>query len=289
VCAGALDELGPNRATLMNAIPDAVQLAERAAFAQAAGQGALFGGDETEAELTHVFTPLSDWTKRERLDAESEALGLHLTGHLFDDYASHCARLGIRSIEQIVASLPSDENSRYTVRQRATTAGVVMAVQRRGNRVTLQLDDRKGRIEATLFDEVYNGAKHLIRKDAILVVDGQLRWDDFSSAWRLNAQSVRSVDDAIEEHALRITISLNGEAGANGEFIGRLKDALEPFRRGNCQVALKYHGPEADAELTFGEDWCVRPTRELRDRLTRLLGEERYQIHYPRHINGPSL
>jgi len=38
------------------------------------------------------------------------------------------------------------------------------------------------------------------------------------------------------------------------------------------------------AELTLGDDWTVRPTRELREQLGRLLGEERYSIHYQKHF-----
>jgi len=36
--------------------------------------------------------------------------------------------------------------------------------------------------------------------------------------------------------------------------------------------------------LTLGEEWSVQPTRELRDALNRLLGEERFSIHYPKHF-----
>ena len=35
------------------------------------------------------------------------------------------------------------------------------------------------------------------------------------------------------------------------------------------------------AKLRFDDSWAVRPTRELRERLGRLLGENRYKIRYP--------
>ena len=57
VRSGALDALGPNRATLMQAIPNALQVAERATHAQAAGQTALFGGGDDDADIKHVMTP----------------------------------------------------------------------------------------------------------------------------------------------------------------------------------------------------------------------------------------
>jgi DNA polymerase-3 subunit alpha len=205
-----------------------------------------------------------------------------LTGHPFDDYAEHCKNFSHGSIANVVATLPA-EGQHYQARRNATLAGVVMNIRRRASRLTIDLDDNTGRIEATLFDEIYNQSKHLLTKHAILVIDGQLRYDDFLNAWRLTAQRVRSIDEAIEEYARRITICWNGQE-AGPELVSRLKETLQPFRRGKCEVCVQYQGEIAQAQLTFGDDWTVRPTRELREQLGRLLGEERYSIHYQKHF-----
>jgi DNA polymerase III subunit alpha len=281
VRAGALDDFGLNRATLMNAVADTLRAAEKAALADAVGQAALFGGDAVDIEIAHVFTPVRDWTKRERLEAERESLGLYLTGHPFEDYAEHWRELGRRSIAEILGSLPS-EGMPYE-RKAALLAGVVMDIRRRGPRYSILLDDNTERVEVTLFDEVFNQSKHLISKHAVLVVEGQLRYDDFLSAWRLTAQRVRSFDEVIEEQARCITISLTAEE-TGVELIGRLKEMLEPFRRGKCEVSIRYLSAAGEAQLTCGDSWSVRPTRELREQLGRLLGEDRYAIHYPKHF-----
>jgi DNA polymerase-3 subunit alpha len=282
VRSGALDDFGLNRATLMNAIGDTLELAEKSALADAAGQATLFDAAETAADIAHVFTPVREWTKRERLEAERESLGLYLTGHPFDDYAQHCRHFSHGSIASVIGSLPT-EGQLYQTRRTVTLAGVVMDVRRRGSRLSLQLDDGTERVEVTLFDDVYAASKQLISKHAVLVVDGQIRYDDFLSAWRLTAQRVRSVDEAIEEHARRITIRLRAEESGL-ELIGELKATLEPFRRGNCEVSIEYRNQAGQAQLTCGDTWSVRPTRELRERLSRLLGEDRYAIHYPKHV-----
>ena len=97
VRAGALDGLGMNRATLAAAIPDALRLAESSALAAAAGQANLFGGEGSQIELEHEFRPVREWSKRERLEAEQESLGLFLTGHPFEDYVEHCRPRGSTS------------------------------------------------------------------------------------------------------------------------------------------------------------------------------------------------
>ena len=280
--SGALDSLGANRATLMHGIPNALQLAERSVHAMAAGQATLFGGDGNDDELEHVMTPVREWTKRERLEAERESLGLYLTGHPYEDFAEHCRHFTHGSIAKVLGSLPS-EALPYHVRKEVTLAGVVMDIRRRGNRVSIVLDDDTERIEVTMFDEVFAAAKHLIAKHAVLIAEGQLRYDDFLNGWRLTAKRVRSADDAIEEHARRLTIRWSGDSGG-AEFVRELQRVLKPFTRGRCEVCVEYRTARAEASLTLSDAWSVRLTRELRDQLARLLGDDRYLIHYPKHF-----
>jgi DNA polymerase-3 subunit alpha len=280
--SGALDSLGANRATLMNGIPSALQAAERSVHAQAAGQTALFGGADHESELEHVLTPVREWSKRERLDGERESLGLYLTGHPFDDFVEHCKHFTNGAIAKVLQSLPSSALP-YQVRKEAILAGVVVDVRRRGNRVSIILDDDTERIEVTMFDEVFAQAKHVIAKHAVLIAEGQLKFDDFINGWRLTAKRIRSADDAIEEYARRLTIRWPSDS-AGGELVREIQRVLKPFTRGRCEVSIDYRANGAEAALTLGDAWSVRCTRELRDQLTRLLGDDRFLIHYPKHF-----
>jgi DNA polymerase-3 subunit alpha len=288
VRAGALDGLGANRATLINAIGDVLKLAERSAHAQAAGQGALFGdpgADGAGEALAFEITPLRDWSDRERLAAERESLGLYLSGHPFEQYAEHCSHFTHGAIANVVGTPPVNSGGNgngkaFRERRTVTIAGLVMDIRRRGSRVSIVLDDNTERLEVTLFEDVFAQYKHLLAKDTVLVVDGSLRFDDFIGAWRVTAQRVRSVDDAIEEYARRLTIHCKT---ASLELIGNLRETLQPFTHGDCEVCIEYAGPAAKAMLTLGESWTVRPTRELRERLSQLPGADRYSIHYPRH------
>jgi DNA polymerase-3 subunit alpha len=280
--SGALDSLGANRATLMNGIPSALQAAERSVHAQAAGQTALFGGADHESDLEHVLTPVREWSKRERLDGERESLGLYLTGHPFDDFVEHCKHFTNGAIAKVLQSLPSSALP-YQVRKEAILAGVVVDVRRRGNRVSIILDDDTERIEVTMFDEVFAQAKHVIAKHAVLIAEGQLKFDDFINGWRLTAKRIRSADDAIEEYARRLTIRWPSDS-AGGELVREIQRVLKPFTRGRCEVSIDYRANGAEAALTLGDAWSVRCTRELRDQLTRLLGDDRFLIHYPKHF-----
>ena len=297
VRCGALDGLGLNRASAIHAIGDAMRLADKSQAAVEAGQAGLFGGaDDVVGGLTHQFATLREWNDREKLEAERESLGLYLTGHPFTDYQEHCGHFTSGSIAGVLGTLPSADGrgdkrgdgrgngSYFRYRRDACLAGVVMDVRRRGTRVSLVLDDGSERIEVTLFEDVFQQAKNIVSKHAILVVNGQLRFDEFLNGWRMTAQRVQTVDHAIEHNARRLTLFV--PANRVGEsFVESLKATLHPYRSGGCEVCVQYTGTNAEATITLGDDWAVHPTRELRERLGELVGEKRVSMHYARHTS----
>jgi DNA polymerase-3 subunit alpha len=279
-CSGALDDLGGNRPTLLGAIEANLRFAESAAQAEAAGQGTLFGGELSPSELSVVTSEQPDWTTRQRLQRERDSLGLYLTGHPFHEYERDWRQLGHGSTAKTVGARAEPQpHERFSARYDAVVAGVVMDLRRRGNRVSVVLDDGSDQVEVTVFDELYARYRQLLAKDQVLVVDGQLRFDDFLGAWRVTAKGVRSIDDAIAEYARRLTITLSD--GIDPALIARLKDALKPYRNGSCEVSIRYSSPAGEAQLVCGDDWAVRPTRELLDDLSLLLGDGCYRIYCP--------
>ena len=54
----------------------------------------------------------------------------------------------------------------------------------------------------------------------------------------------------------------------------QLHDLLLPFREGSCDVSVRYIGDNAAARLSLGPEWAVRPSRELRDKLARIAGQQ---------------
>jgi DNA polymerase-3 subunit alpha len=280
--AGAMDEFGIGRRTLMHRLPEAVRSADQAARAAAAGQNDMFGlaprpvPDEPEA------MELAEWTERERLAYEKEALGLYLTGHPFDEVRHDAqflvdARLSDLSSE--AAPPPAGERSFGQSRREVTVAGLVMDVRKRGNRVTVTLDDDSGRLEVSLFSEAFQEFRHLLTKDEIVVVSGTLRYDEFIGAWQVNARKVVHIDRVIESRARSMVLCLAPNGQGQG-LLTQLHDALLPYRKGHCDVAVQYVGTDAKARLQLGPEWTVRPSRELRDKLAGLLGPGNVRLLY---------
>ena len=165
-------------------------------------------------------------------------------------------------------------------------AGLLVDIRKRGQRLMLMLDDRSGRMEIVVGDELYQRARNAIVKDTILIVDCVLRYDDYSNAWRGDAREIMDLDQLWEKCARRMDIFWQAPADADGgddaqRFASELREALSPFTApGCCQVDVLYRSAQAGARLSLGEDWRVRPTRQLLDRLHSLTGGRRVRLVY---------
>ena len=280
--SGAMDGLGLNRATMMRDCSAALSTAGQRARATAAGQNDLFGlaPAQPDATVAPAAAGLREWSEQERLAGEKDSLGLYLSGHPFTRFKFHCAHFSDGPLADVAGAAPSNGAREWGSNKRTVrVAGLIMALRRRGNRITFMLDDDSERIEVTLFEDVYREYRHLIADDAIVVVEGQLRYDDFINGWRVTAKKVEDVDATIERTLRRLVIEW--DAPGDDAFVSRLRDILAPYRNGACEVCIRYQGEAARGVLRLGEAWRVRPVAELRQNLAKFAGEDRLSFQYP--------
>jgi DNA polymerase III subunit alpha len=281
--SGSLDGLNANRATLMDRLPAAMQLGDQNSRAHQAGQNDLFGlaSEERAAQPQQRHAPpLPEWSEAVRLAGERETLGLYLTGHPLTRFESALPRFISHRIGDLVSDRPlaGFEPGRFGGGKPVTVAGLIDEVKKRGPRVILTLDDRTGRIEAMLFEETWHKHRDLIAKDALVVVEGLLRFDEFSDAWRLAARRINELDKLCEQEARRLVIRCT--QGDIGRLCERLELLLAPWRPGPCPITVEYAGGSAAGALNLGGEWSVRASRELLEQLEGLLGRDAVQVLY---------
>ncbi len=278
--AGGLDAIGINRAVLSAELDSAMQMGEQNSRALSMGQVDLFGLTTTHLTLSQN-TPVADWSESVRLAGERETLGLFLSGHPITPYEPDLRFLVSARLVDIGGPKPQApaEGRAWSAGKPATVGGLVLEIRRRPNRVTLVLDDRSARIEISLFDEVYQQHRDIIVKDAILIVEGTLRFDDFIEAWRLQAKSLMDIDKARERFARRLWLrwpsEFDGPVGIN-----RFEELLRPHLQGPCGVSIAMSREGYSGRLNLAQEWSVRPTRALLDKLTSLVGRDGWHLVY---------
>ena len=281
--AGCLDRIGANRATLMAQLDRSMQMGEQNFRAQSTGQVDFFGmgagAEGAPEELPELVLP--EWSEAVRLAGERETLGLFLTGHPMATYEPDLKFLVSTRLVDAGGPKPpvSAEGGRSWGGKPATIAGLVLDIRRRPNRTTLVLDDRTGRMEVSLYDEVYQQHRDIIAKDAVLVVEGTLRFDDFIEAWRMQAKVLVDIARARERHARRLWIRWSAQFDSAGG-LERFESLLKPWVRGNCAVSIVINRQGYSGRVNLGEAWNIRPTRECLDRLTAEVGRDGWYLAY---------
>ncbi|WP_125720884.1 DNA polymerase III subunit alpha [Pseudoalteromonas rubra] len=275
IYAGALDQLGPEktqpgRATLLASLKDAMKSAEQHHKAESLGQSDLFGllavePDEVEQAFVKAV-PLSD---DEWLQGEKDTLGLYLTGHPINQYRKELKNY---TSGRLVELQPTNRDVQSTAAGLVINARVL--VNKKGKRWGLiTLDDKSARIDVRLFPEQFEMYQDMLQMNQILVISGQVSFDNFSGGITMTAREVCTIAQAREKRISAIKMTLN-MVQIDTNFIDNLKKVLEPYKFGTCPVKIQYQRPDAIAEVTLGMQWCVTPSDDLLRRLSKMAAQE---------------
>jgi len=228
---------------------------------------------------------LPEWSERVRREGERDTLGLYLTGHPMDAFESGIARFVSHRLGDLVSERPSGSGGGdggyrgFGGGKPVTVAGEINEVKKRGPRTIVTLDDGTGWLEVNLFEDTFQLYRDLIAKNSLVIVEGQLRFDEFSDGWRLTAKKVKALEKAREEQAKRLVLRWpQGQEPA--QCSNRLAEILRPWRGGPCAITVEYKGRGAAAALTLGSDWNVKPTRELIEQLETFVGDAGLRVVY---------
>jgi DNA polymerase-3 subunit alpha len=241
----------------------------------------MFGlaADDRAPVIVPLRTPEApDWSEAVRLQGERETLGLYLTGHPIAQFEAGLNRFVTHRIGDLISDRPM-ETVRFGGGKTVTVAGLIDEVKKRGPRTILSLDDRTGRLEVTLFEDVFQRYRDLVSKDALVLVEGSLRFDEFGDSWRLSARKITELDKMREQQARRVVLKWPARPDS-AALLGRLAEILTPFRPGPCPITVEYIGSGARGALTLGPEWTVRASRELLEKLESLMGRGGVQVVY---------
>ena len=270
VRAGAFDALDPNRARLLATVGIALEAAEQRL--RDAQQANLFG--EAAAKHRPAYIATHPWSDEQRLAEEKAALGFYLSGHPFAAYRRELAPFVRASLADLVPKNEPQLISGMVVSART-------AMTRRGKMSIVTLDDGTAQLEVSVYNELWEASRGLIKEDRPLVVQGRVSKDEFTGGFRVVAEKLHDLAGARARFARAIRLSMNGAASvAGGAATRKLKELLGPYRNGSCAVRVCYRHGEAVAELRLGDEWRVSPDDTLIASLRDWLQPENVEVVY---------
>ncbi len=275
---GAMDNLGPHRAALMATMDKAMRQAEQHARAEEIGQTDLFGVLTTSNdndEIEHEFVKVTPWPEAQWLEGERETLGLYLTGHPINRYRAELRNYVAGTLAEV----------KPTGRDQVTTvAGLVIDVRtlvnKKGHRwAIVTLDDKTARLDVRFFAQDYENHYELLVKDKILVVKGEVSFDDYSGGNTMSAREVMTITGMREQYAKALKLTLRPEQ-LEGAGLKQLTQLLAPYRQGTCPLRLCYVRDDVSAEYKAATEWHVTPADELLHELEVQLGKKHVSLEF---------
>ncbi len=276
VLAGALDQLGPephtqeNRSIIMATLEDALKAATQEAKNADLGQSDLFGLLDTDhEEVQQQFKQANPWPDATWLQGEKDTLGLFLTGHPINAYRKelkHYAKIKLNEVE------PTRRDQTISVCGLIIDARVM--VNKKGRKWALvTIDDKSGRLDVRFFPEQYDMYQDLLQNGKIIIISGQVSFDNFSDGNTMTARDVMSLTMAREKYANCIKLEVN-----SNEQVVKLQQSLKrlllPFKDGLTPVRIDYQNQIAKAEIELGTAWRVSPDDQLLFDITEELAIE---------------
>jgi DNA polymerase III subunit alpha len=206
--AGALDELGCDRATAYANVDRIIAAGSRSLEVSTDGQNDLFAGGSREPPPID-FRPAKPWIPTDRLGRELEAIGFFLTGHPLDDYQDVLEALGAETWTEFAAKA-------RTRRVVGTIAGTVLMRRERkgktGNAYAfVAFSDPTGQFEAVVFSEALAASRELLEPGTAVLLEVEAEADGENVKARV--QSLTSLDHAAEACHSGMKIYLDGTVG----------------------------------------------------------------------------
>jgi DNA polymerase-3 subunit alpha len=241
ICAGALDDICPDRATAFASVEAVLAAAQAHESNRVLGQEDMFAGTTSPAASIRAAKP-AVWSASERLQKEFAAIGFFISGHPLDEYRAALKQLGVQSYAAFAKSARLGRTSGRLAgavldrTERRTKSGSKMGI--------VLLSDATAQFEGILFSEGLARYRPLLESGSRVLVE--VRAGVEGEDLRVRIETVELLDDAAARigHTLRLYLHDTR--------------AIEPVARclseaGDSQVsviaALEPHGREVEIKL----------------------------------------
>ncbi|MES0874240.1 DNA polymerase III subunit alpha [Sinimarinibacterium thermocellulolyticum] len=302
IFSGALDGLGPNRATLLRNLPKALQVAEAAAQQASTGQEDLFGSvaNAIEAPGGIELEVEPEWPLRERLARERETLGFYQSGHPLDAHAELieqvCSGRLPELLRQQLPSAPASGRNGWQPRNKVLFAAWVKdlrffrgdpAAEGRSARASYRVtvEDAGCELSCWIDAEEFEPMQAAVKADSLVFVLGEIGLspprEGRDPEPRLYAPEFYGLDQILRDYAHRLTLTWTRPAGD----VMALRRMLMPRRvPDGLSTEVLYQNGAIACVLDFPGEWRLRLDDTLLQELRRLLGEDCAKVSFRKYV-----
>jgi len=285
--SGGFDSIaaGKRRAQLAAALDTAVDQGQSAARDRASGQRGLFdvlADTQSDAVYVEEYPDLAEWTPKQRLAFEREALGFYLTGHPLDRFSQDVERFATTNVGGLHKGMGGSE---------VMIGGVICdlrEVQTRSGKGPMgffQLEDQFGRVEVVVFPKSYQavdeetgltlGERIDRAGDEPVLVGGKIEVelgdDGDVQRYKMLLDTISELETVRAERTAGVRLELAANELTDERILG-LKQIVSDHR-GQCKMEMHVTVDGRFAsDVVFGDEFGVTADEGLLLALERLFG-----------------
>ena len=223
VKAGAFDSLDVTRAAAMKTVTDLLSGSKP----KNDGQQSIFGDMPVDTK-----EDVAEWDEAELLSSEKESLGFYITGHPLSKFEPLLKRIKARKTSELETAADKED---------IVMGGVLRGIKKKNVKSTgdmmayVALEDDEGSVEVIVFSELYKSVNALLKKDALVLVKGNIDRDE--KGVRVRAREISALEKAGGNGLKRLEISLRDRESC----MSCLKEIRSLVSRypGDCQLYLR--------------------------------------------------
>jgi DNA polymerase III subunit alpha len=299
ILGGALpDEIPGNRAQQFAAVETALAYASSFQQDRSVGQVSLFdmgsapaGGSVPGATLDTGEPPLPNvdpWPYNEMLEKEKEVLGLYLSGHPLEPYRSELKGFTTCSLDpeqlRLTVGEVKQERPKEGERFRAPQGAPVVLggmITRLKSKLSpkdnktfafAELEDFVGKVEVTLWSDVFEEVRNLVEVDSMVLIRGNLTFNEELAMFKLNAQKVINLNEARERLTRSVHVRLK-TVGLQEPDVLLLSEKCAGHE-GKCQLVLHLEHQGGGEVSLVSEKLRVAAEKACTESLGELVGAE---------------
>ena len=273
--SGALDSLG-SREDLFRRIDSCLKNAEQASERNKSNIKDLFG-EEIVSPSEEIIDENIEF---DEVSAEWNALGFYMDSHPLENKKKEVRNM----CGFFISELQSEAH-----KQRI--AGCLMQFNvrqgKRGRFAFATLDDGSAKIEISVWADVFEKYRNLLKKGQVLVVEGMVEKDDYSDSvkHKMIAERILTFDEARREYIKNIKIDVENNHEDTQTVVKYLREIATSIE-GN-PVLISYKGSSAKADIALPNHFSVKLDDASVKALGKRFGAENVEFvyHTQTHIN----
>ena len=244
--AGAFDELGKNRCTLLASFENIIDGINNSNRNKMENQVSMFDLITDEAEATkYTYKELPEFETRELLSFEKEVLGIYLSGHPLEKYKNKINKLtNINSLNIMEIDEEISKENIYKDGQNVKIIGIISKIKKKITKKNtlmafVTLDDLHGSFETIVFEPIWEKYNQYLTEEKIVLIEGRLSIREDEQT-KIIVASVKEIINEDEEGYINIDITNFSE-----EQKERLRQLIRYYSKmdnANTQIDVTING-----------------------------------------------